>query len=338
VSDADGVREWGGFIEDFPYDPRGYYSRAAQRFQSEAEHNYVAEVADLKTALEINPRYADAHKLLLRVYVREGDSDQAIAHLDSMRRSQSGLDHSAINQIEAELTASTGRFDRLVALVMASLQESVVDGSSLLAHAASVLLRDHEYDEVVSLCETVTDRLQQATPHLVQLLLGRALTMLSRFDEAQQVLQPLEEDPGLLPREYRITLAGWAEDARDYPVLLNSLTSLPPPRQRFDLARILAVSGADPVIWVSLFNTDGINPTDAVNWVYPADHMLNAVGHIMLAQRREGPLARGLRSRAVQLLRQAFEEGYLNRDRVRRDPNLQPLLTETELQPFFKVE
>src|SRR5690606_27840371 len=213
----------------------------------------------------LNPRYADAHKLLLHVHVREG-SDDAIAHIEAMRRSPTGLDNAAINLIEAELTASIGRFDRMATLVMSSMQENSVEGTEVLAHAAAVLLRDHEYQEVEELCDIVQQRMQATTPAIVPILQGRALTMLGRFEEASRLFEPLERDPALLTRQLRSTLAGWADDAREYPVMLSTLNSVPGPRQRFDLARILAISGADPAIWVPLFNTDGLNPNESVNW------------------------------------------------------------------------
>jgi tetratricopeptide (TPR) repeat protein len=334
VSEHRGVEAWNEFIDNFPYDPRGYFSRAALRFSSDSEHNYAAEVADLRKSLERNPRYADAHKLLLRVYVREGNEAAAIEHLDTMRRSQSGLDHTAINLIEAELTASTGRFDRLAVLVLSSMQENTADGIEILAQAVSVLLRDHEYEELVNLCLAVQQRLASAPP-AVSLFLGRGLTMLARFDEGLERLAPLEENPGLLPRNFRGTLEGWIADAREYPVLLSSLHSVPAPRRRFDLGRILAVAGRDPDVWVPLLETQGINPNDAVNWVHPGDYVLQAKGNAMRARRAAGPQARGLRALAVQQLKDALEQGYLNRKRIYEDEYLAPLVTDEELSKFF---
>lgn len=331
------VAEWDDFIRRFPYDPRGWYSRAALRFQSEHERDYAAEVADLRSAIALNPRYPDAHKLLLRVHVREAAYDRAIEHIDAMRRSQSGLDYAAINLIEAELTAATGEFDRLAVLVMAAMQESPIDGANTLAQAVAVLLRDHEYQALADLCEIVEDRMGSATPPAVMLFLARALTMLGRFDDAIQLIRMVEDKASALPREYRAVLAGWADDARAYPMLLSTPSSLPAPRSRFDVARIMAVAGHDPEQWVPLFNTDGVRPNDMATWVYPGDYMLRAIGNAMLARRFGGAQARGLRAVAIQDLRQAFEEGYLNRARVLSNEYLAPLVTDSELAPYFDV-
>lgn len=332
-----GLRAWDRFIERFPYDPRGYYSRASLRFHSQNERDAASETADLERAITLNARYADAHKLLLRVYVREGSFRRAIRHIDRMRRSSSGLDNAAIDLIEAELTASTGEFDRLAGLVIASLQENSVDGVDTLSQAVGVLLRDHEYEALVELCATVEERFVEDTPPLVYVFWARALTMLGSFDEANDMIRPVEDNPGMVPREWRSTLAGWAEDARLYPVLLSQLTSIPSPRRRFDVARILASSGANPEIWVPLFSTEGLNTSDLVTWVYPADYMLRARGNAMLSERFSGPKGRALRALAVLDLKQAFEDGYLNRERVLQDEHLASLITEPELANYFDV-
>lgn len=338
IQERRGIGAWDRFIEQFPYDPRGHYARASVRFGSESERDYTLEVADLKQAIELNPRYADAHKLLLRVYVREASQAEAIRHIDSMRRNASGLDNAQINLIEAELTAATGEFARLGALVMASMMENPVDGTATLAQAVSVLLRDHEYHALVGLCESVEQRMGDDTPPLVMLFLGRALTMLGRFKESSGVLDPLEQSPAQLPREYRAMASGWADDARAYPVLLGSLTSLPAPRRRFDLARILAVGGNEPDLWLGLFNIDGPNPSEAATWMTPGDSVLIATGHARLAQRYTGTRAQGLRALAVQELKHAFEEGYLNRAKILNDDYLSKLVTDPELSRYFDVK
>jgi tetratricopeptide (TPR) repeat protein len=338
--DRMGVRAWNKFVEQFSYDPRGYYARASLRFYSEneKEHDYATEVADLKEAIEQNPRYADAHKLLLRVYVREGANRSAIEHLDAMRRSSSGLENSAIDLIEAELTASTGEYTRLNKLVVAALMENSASGASTLAQAGGVLLRDHEYAALVELCEEIENRFGDAAPPLTGLFMARGLTMLGRFDEAAKVVRPLEDNPGLVPKDFRPTLANWAEDARIYPALLDSLNSVPTVRRRFDVARILAVSGHDPEIWVPLFNADGPGREDMLTWIYPADFVLKAKGQAIIARRSAGPKAKALRALAVLDLKRAFEEGYLNRARILSDEVLAPLVTEPELAKYFDVK
>jgi serine/threonine protein kinase len=340
LRDRMGVRAWNRFVEQFPHDPRGYYARASLRFYSgkEKEHDYPAEVADLKNAIEQNPRYADAHKLLLRVYVREGANKSAIDHLDAMRRSSSGLDNSAIDLIEAELTAGTGDFARLNKLVLASLMENGASGATTLAQAAGVLLRDHEYQALVELCEEVEARLAGDAPPLARMFMARGLTMLGRFEEAVRTMRPLEDNPGLVPKDFRATLANWAEDARIYPGLLDSLTSVPTVRTRFDLARILAVTEHDPEIWVTLFNPGGVGQEDMLTWIYPADFVLRARGYMILARRAGVANAKGLRLVAVLDLQKAFEEGYLNRARILSDEVLAPLVTEPELAKYFDVK
>ncbi|MCB9933216.1 MAG: protein kinase [Planctomycetes bacterium] len=340
-----GLRDWNRFIEQFSYDPRGYYARAGLRFHSADERDAAAEaetaeleIADLKRAIELNPRYADAHKLLLRVYVRQGAYKTAINHMDAMRRSSSGLENSAIDLIEAELTASTGEFDRMRSLVSAALLENVANGTATMAQAAGVLLRDHEYQALIDMCDAVDAQFGQDAPPLNTLFMARGLTMLGRFDQAAHVVKPLEDNPGLLPKEYRPTLANWAEDARIYPTLLSSLTGVPTVRRRFDLGRILALADRDPNIWISLFNVEASQYEEIVTWIYPADYVLKARGQAILARRYSGQRAKALRALAVLDLQQAFEEGYLNRGRILSDEYLAPLITEPALAKYFDVK
>ena len=336
--DRMGVHAWDKFVTQFSYDPRGYYARASLRFHSEDERDAAQETADLKRAIELNPRYADAHKLLLRVYVREGAFRTAIDHLGDMRRSVSGLDNADIDLIEAELTASTGEFERLNSLILAALQENPASGTSALVQAAGVLLRDHEYESLIDLSYKIEETFAEDTPPLSRLFLARALTMRGRFEEAQAVFQPLEENPGLLPKDYRQMLANWAEDAGVYPALLSTLNNVPTVRRRFDVARILASVGGDPEIWVKLFNTDGLAQEEVVTWIYPADYVLRARGWVLWARRVSGTRANAFRALAVMDLKQAFEEGYLNRAHILSDPLLAPLITEPELADYFDVK
>ena len=336
--DRIGVSEWNRFTTRFPYDPRGYYARASLRFHSVDERNSELETADLKKAIELNPRYADAHKLLLRVYVREGAYRTAIEHMDAMRRSSSGLDNGAIDLIEAELTASTGEFARMNRLVVSGLQENISTGTSTMAQAASVLLRDHEYQALIDLCDQINGQLGAGAPPLTGLFRARALTMLGRFDEAVEATRPLEDNPGLLQKDYRPTLENWAEDARTYPSLLSSLTSVPSVRRRFDIGRILSVADRDPEIWVKLFNADGLRQEEIITWIYPADYVLRARGEAILARRYGGTRATGLRALAIMDLQQAFEDGYLNRARILSDEYLAPLVTDPALSKYFDVK
>lgn len=338
IRDRNGIHRWNEFIKRFPYDPRGYYARASLRFGSEENRNSEVEEADLLKAIELNPRYADAHKLLLRVYVREGAHRTAIDHLDAMRRSSSGLDNAAIDLIEAELTASTGEFVRMNSLVSVALMENPRSGLDTLSQAAGILLRDHEYEQLVDLCDSLQMQFGNETPPLVTLFLGRGLTMLARFDEAEQVFTELEANPGRLPKDWRTTLANWAEDARVYPAMLSTLNTVPAVRRRYDLARILAVAERDPEIWVDRFNTDDITREELYTWFYPADYVLKARGQIQLARRSQPGRANALRTLAILDLKQAFDEGYLNRARILNDEFLAPLVTEPELADYFDVK
>ena len=338
IRDRNGIFRWNEFINRFPYDPRGYYARASLRFGSEENRDPELEEDDLRRAIELNPRYADAHKLLLRVYVRDGAHRTAIDHLDSMRRSRSGLDNAAIDLIEAELTAATGEFIRMNSLVSVALMENPQSGLATLSQAAGVLLRDHEYEQLVDMCVALELQFGEDTPPLVGLLHGRGLTMLARFDEAQPIFQGLEKNPGQLPKDWRPTLANWAEDARVYPNLLSTLNTVPAVRRRFDLARILAVAERDPEIWVERFNTDDITHEELYTWFYPADYVLKARGQVQLARRSPRGRANALRTLAVLDLKQAFEEGYLNRARILNDEYLAPLVTDPELAEYFDVK
>ncbi|MHC4839503.1 MAG: hypothetical protein ACYTDT_00895, partial [Planctomycetota bacterium] len=328
---------WDKYIMQFPYDPRGYYSRAAARFESESARDAVQESDDLKIAIGKNPRYADAHKLLLRILVREGQNVEAANHIKTMRQLASGLTNAEITLIEAELTASTGQFQQLRKLTIDTFLESSMDGIQALSTAANVLLRDSEFKTLLDLTDQIDEALRDDMPPVVLLFRGRALTMLGRFAEAQDALAPLETDPQLLSREYRSVLRDWADDARLYPVLMGS-TSLPPPRQRFDLARILATMEADPIRWLQHFKTDGLGPQEQLMLVYPGDKVLRAIGHARLAAQYPGIRAVGQRTLAVISLKQAFEEGYLNRQRVLKDEFLAPLVTDKELAGIFDVK
>jgi tetratricopeptide (TPR) repeat protein len=339
VRDREGVMAWDRFIERYPYDPRGRFARASLRFASETEQDADLQETDLRRAIELNPRYADAHKLLLRVLVREGSYRSAIDHLSAMRRTGggSGLDASAIDLIEAELTAGTGEFTRLFSLVTPALQENPASGLNTLAQAAGVLLRDHEYSTLVELCDNIDDNLGEAAPPLVGLFRGRALTMLRKFEEARLEFEALERNPGLLPREYRSTLESWADDARMYPIMLDSLDQVLTMRRRFDIARILAVAGFDPEIWVSRFNTDESSRDELYRWLYPADYVLIARGRMIQAKRLSADRAGALQRTAVLELAQAFEEGYLNRARILGDEHLAPLVTDPALAKYFDI-
>ncbi|MCL4730089.1 MAG: protein kinase [Planctomycetes bacterium] len=331
-----GIALWDRFTAQFPYDPRGYFSRASLRFSSEGERNAAQEIADLEAAIRLNPRYADAHKLMLRIFVREGQTGNAIKHLEAMRKSQSGLDNEAIDLIEVELTASTGEFARTTALVIAALHENQPHGVRTLVAAGLVMLRDHEYRQLDDLCGIVFAQTGATAPSVTTLLRGRALTMLARFDEALALLRQLEEDPLRLGEEYRATLRDWADDARRYPVLLAGNT-LPPARHRLDLGRILAVAGAEPERFMSLLDTDNMRRQEILDWGTPADQVLRAIGYARQARDLPPGRAMSKRTLAVLCLKQAFDDGYLNRARVLADEYLAPLVTDPQLAKYFDV-
>ncbi|MBX3475756.1 MAG: protein kinase [Planctomycetes bacterium] len=331
-----GIALWDRFTSQFPYDPRGYFSRATLRFSSESERNAAAEIADLEAAVRLNPGYADAHKLMLRIHVREGQTVAAMRHLDAMRKSQSGLDNHAIDLIEVELTASTGEYTRMTALVLAALHESTPHGVRTFVNAAGVLLRDHEYRQLELLCDTIAAQSGPATPPVVLLFKGRALTMLARFEDALALLRALEESPLLISEDYRPTLRDWADDARRYPVLLAG-NSFPPARHRFDLGRILAVAGAEPERFISLLDTDKMRRQEILDYASPADQVLRAIGYARQARDLPPNRSMGKRTLAVLCLKQAFDDGYLNRPRVLGDEFLAPLITDPQLAKYFDV-
>lgn len=331
-----GIALWDKFIGQFPYDPRGYFSRANLRFLSETERNATSELADLEAAIGLNPRFADAHKLMLRIHVREGQTSTAIKHMETMRTSQSGLDNEAIDLIEVELTASTAEYSRMTSLVLAAMHESPPHGVRTLANAAAVLLRDHEYRQLETLCTTVTQQGGAESPPVVSLFKGRALTMLARWDDALGLLRQLEDAPLQIPEEYRPMLRDWAEDARRYPVLLAG-NSFPPARHRFDLGRILAVAGADPDRVLSLLSTENMRRQEILDYGSAADQVLRAIAYARQARELSGGRAISKRTLAVLCLKQAFEDGYLNRARVLGDEYLAPLITDPQLAKYFDV-
>jgi len=331
-----GIALWNRFAGQFPYDPRAYYSRANLRFQSESERNAADELADLEAAIRLNPRYADAHKLMLRIYVREGQTGSAIKHLETMRKSQSGLENDAIDMIEVELTASTGEYARMTSLVLAALHESTPHGVRTLTSAAAVLLRDHEFRQLESLCETIASQAGRQVPPVVSMFRGRALTMQARWDDALAVLRQLEDAPLQIPEEFRPTLRDWADDARRFPVLIAGNT-LPPARYRLDLGRILAVAGAEPERFMSLLDTDKMQRREALEYGSPADQVLRAIGYAREARNLPVNRAMSKRTLAVLCLKQAFEDGYLNRSRVLGDEYLAPLITDPQLAKYFDV-
>ncbi len=330
------LRLWDKYITQFPYDPRGYYSRAASRFNSEKSRDARFEVADLTSAINRNPRYADAHKLLLRILVREGRNADAHAHIQRMRLSASGLTTSEITLIDAELTASTGQYEKMRKRVVDAMHEPSTDGSRAFTTAANVLLRDSDFQSLFDFTVQIGEALQTDAPPLVLLYQARALTMLGRFAESDSVFAELLADPQLLPRDYRPVLRNWSDDAREYPRLMGRNTTLPP-RQRFDLARILATIGADPVRWLPYFKTGGLAHHEQLTLVHPGDKILRAIGEARLAEQYQDIKARSKRILAIIIIKQAFEEGYLNRRRILSNEFLAPLVTDSELAGIFDV-
>ncbi|MCC6466132.1 MAG: protein kinase [Planctomycetes bacterium] len=335
-ADRAGLALWDKYIQQFPYDPRGYYSRANLRFSSRTESNHAAEIRDLEAAIRWNPRYADAHKLLLHILARAGGYAAAVKHLESMRANTSGLDAHTIDLLEIELSAGTGEHERVRTLVLSALHENVTNGVQALSQATAVLLRDHEFKALLDLCNAVQAQHGAETPPPAVLFRGRALTMLARFEEAVPLLAALEQNPRQLPDDLRPVLRNWADDARQFPLLMTG-NSFPAPRARLDIGRILALAGAAPELWMPMLSVDGMKQQDLAEWGSPADEVLRAIGFARRARESTGPKALGQRALAVLSLKQALEDGFLNRPRILADPYLAPLLSDPQLAKYFNV-
>ncbi len=323
------IDPWNEFCQRFPYDPRGYFARA-KLVQGEKSE---AAIADLRQAITLYPSYGEAHRLLLGICVREGNLTQAAEHVRSMRQAR-GMDPLMVNLMEVELTSSIGDYSRLENLVEAMIKEGQGQGTKALGTAGRILLQSHEYDEMVRLSQRVLAL--PARPPLAQLLKARALTMKGDFVAAQPLFVELEAAPAALPEEWRGQLASWADHARRYPELMQ-LTGVPDARDRLDIARILAVSGANPQRWLHLFRIDATLIARIGRNLLPADHMLQAQGQLRLMEGQSGIAAAASRSRAVQCLMDAFEDGYMNRVRIKSDPLLSQLAGEPRLAKFFET-
>ncbi len=327
------IDPWNAFCAQFPYDPRGFFSRALLAY-SDPGGSAAAAVADLKTAIALYPSYSEAHKLLLSLSMRDGNLTQATEHIREMRRAQ-GLDQFQVDLMEVELTASIGDFGRLENLIAGMVQESQPQGLKALGTAARILLRDHEYAVLLELCERVLG-LPAGAPPLAKLLKGRALTMKADFTSASALLAELENDPSGLSDDWRAMLASWADQARRYPGLLQ-MTGVPDARDRLDVARILAVSGANPQRWLHLFRVDPVLALRISRNIVAGDHVLEAQGLVRLAQTQTGLAAQANIVKAVQCLVNAFEEGYFNRARIKSDPLLEPLTVSPRLAKYFET-
>jgi hypothetical protein len=247
-------------------------------------------------------------------------------------RSNKKISQFQVGLTEVELTANTGDHARMETVVTAMMRESAPQGLKALDTAARILLRDCEFRQLANLCERVLAL--PSAPAAARLLKGRALTMLGDFNAAQAILSELEQDPSGLNEDMRAQLANWADQARRYPTLLQ-ITAKPDVRDRLDIARILAVSGAKPDIWLSLFI---VNPAVSARMgknILAGDYVLQAMGCARKAEDLDGLSAQNFRSRAVQCLIDAFEAGFLNRTRVLKDPLLAPLTRDSRVAKFF---
>jgi serine/threonine protein kinase len=327
------VDAWNEFCKQFPYDPRGFYSRALLVYSTLTEEAKAA-VADLKVALALYPPYQDAHKLLLAISVREGHLTQATEHIRQMRQSLQGDDRLNVDLMEVELTARIGDYDRLETLVCGMMLSSRPQGLKALATAARILLGDAEYSEVVELCDRA---LEQSDTAACRLFRARAHMMLGRFEEAQTAFDALSMAPEDLGDEWRAQLSLWSEQCLRLPALFNS-TNLTDARDRLDLARILAVSGAKPDRWLYLFAADGPVAARLGKNVQEGDFILQAVGHTKLAATQKGDAAAKSRQRAVECLASAFEAGYLNRARIKSDALLSPLTSDPAIARYFVTQ
>jgi hypothetical protein len=109
-------------------------------------------------------------------------------------------------------------------------------------------------------------------------------------------------------------------------------------RHRLDIGRIWAISGAEPQLWMELLNTSNMRRQDILEYGTPADLVLRAIGYARIARgaaRREDQERE--RAKAVGSLVQAFDDGYLNRERIRRDEYLSSLVTDPRIARYFSA-
>jgi hypothetical protein len=172
---------------------------------------------------------------------------------------------------------------------------------------------------------------------LSRLLKARALTMLGKFQESQDMFAELEKNPGLVNDDWKLQLTTWADQARRYPGLLQ-ITGMPDARDRLDLARILAVSGAKPDRWLFLFVTEGPMANRLGKNIVPGDYVLQAMGHAQMAAKLKGQFAINSRAKAVECLASAFEAGYLNRARIKNDNVLVALTSDPAVARYFVTQ
>jgi tetratricopeptide (TPR) repeat protein len=327
------VDAWNEFCKQFPYDPRGYFSRALLVYNTQGG-DAASAVTDLKAAIALYPPYQDAHKLLLAISVRDGNLTQATEHIREMRQALQGDDRLSVDLMEVELTARIGDYERLENLVRAMVLSSQPQGLKALATATRILLGDAEYAEVLNLNDRV---LQISDAALCRLFKARALTMLGKFQEAQDMFVLLEQQHGQVGDDWQLQLSTWAEQARRYPGLLQT-TGMPDARDRLDLARILAVSGSKPDRWLYLFAADGPLANRLGKNVVPGDFVLQAIGHAQMAEKMKGQFASNSRQKAVECLASAFEAGYLNRARIKNDSALAALTTDPAVARYFVTQ
>jgi tetratricopeptide (TPR) repeat protein len=329
---------WDAFIQRFPYDPRGYFGRAMARLELRSDDAGEQALNDLDRALENNRRYEEANRLVLNLYARKGDISAARRHIETMRLDSRGLEAPVIHLMEAELMAAIGDHERLRGLLAAALKESSVDGQAALGRAALVLLRNHDFKALVPLCEFL-ETVDPGARRLCDLLRARALTMLGRIDEADLVFTSLAGHEMQLPADWRPVLKVWTEACRRYPAILSNLTSLPDARDRLDIARLLACAGQGYSQWLWIYEArSAIMERGVLRMLVPADGILLAIG-TMQKLRLETALSQRererLRESAVNALISAFDEGYVNRRRVRDEPELAPLLKDPRIARYF---
>ena len=327
------LKVWNEFCTQFPYDPRGFYSRALFVIGS-AQADVNAVVNDLKDAIALYPPYEDAHKLLLGISIRYGHLTAAAEHIRAMRQSLQGDDRLNVDLMEVEITARIGDYDRLEALVAGMMLSSQPQGLKAMATAARILLGDAEYDEVIELCNRVLLQSDAALPALFK---ARATMMKGGFDEAQAAFAALEKRAEDLGDEWKLQLAAWADQCRILPDKLNA-TGMPDSRYRLDIARILAASGAKPDRYLFLFAAEVPIASRIGKNVMPGDFVLQARGYAKLALTLSGDLARKNRQRAIEALLAAFESGYLNRARIKGDELLSPLTTDPAVARYFVTQ
>ena len=166
----------------------GYYARGSVAF--DVDWNFPAAERDLKRAIELNPRHADARTAYASLLTALGRHDEAIREIEEARRldpvSQSVLGGHVVALIEAR------RLDEAVATARAAVD---LDPRSLLARRelAEAYIAKGMYAEAIAECEKEVDLGGlKAKPAI----LGYAYARAGRRADAEAILAERRRDLG----------------------------------------------------------------------------------------------------------------------------------------------